>query len=210
MFKVPSSAHPALRILAIAVSVGLLAYLVWHAGPANLWQELVKLSWGFALVIVLAGISHLAKTWAWQMTLGNDQHKISFSRLVGLRLGAEAAGQLGILGQTFGDSIRVSHLSREIQTANSLASVTLDRGFYLVTGIVVAIAGILAALPMLPISHALRIYAELFVLGSAAFLLLMLMAVRKRWPLLRITLRHNLGWRAHINAKGIRIPRVST
>jgi hypothetical protein len=48
----------------------------------------------------------------------------------------------------------------------------------------VAIAGILAALPMLPISHALRIYAELFVLGSAAFLLLMLMAVRKRWPLL--------------------------
>jgi phosphatidylglycerophosphate synthase len=184
MFKVPSSAHPALRILAIAVSVGLLAYLVWHAGPANLWQELVKLSWGFALVIVLAGISHLAKTWAWQMTLGNDQHKISFSRLVGLRLGAEAAGQLGILGQTFGDSIRVSHLSREIQTANSLASVTLDRGFYLVTGIVVAIAGILAALPMLPISHALRIYAELFVLGSAAFLLLMLMAVRKRWPLL--------------------------
>jgi phosphatidylglycerophosphate synthase len=184
MFKVPSSAHPALRILAIAVSVGLLAYLVWHAGPANLWQELVKLSWGFALVIVLAGISHLAKTWAWQMTLVNDQHKISFFRLVGLRLGAEAAGQLGILGQTFGDSIRVSHLSREIQTANSLASVTLDRGFYLVTGIVVAIAGILAALPMLSISHALRIYAELFVLGSAAFLLLLLMTVRKRWPLL--------------------------
>jgi len=152
MFKVPSSAHRALRLLAIAVSVGLLAYLVWHAGLANLWQELVKLSWGFALVIALAGISHLAKTWAWQMTLGNDQHKISFSRLVGLRLGAEAAGQLGILGQTFGDSIRVSHLSREIQTANSLASVTLDRGFYLVTGIVVAIAGILAALPMLSIS----------------------------------------------------------
>ena len=33
MFKVPSSARPALRILAIAVSTGLFAYLVWHAGP---------------------------------------------------------------------------------------------------------------------------------------------------------------------------------
>jgi uncharacterized protein (TIRG00374 family) len=184
MFKVPSSARPALRILAIGGSAGLLAYLVWRAGPANLWQHLVKLGWGFTMVIALAGISHLAKTWAWQMTLGADQHRISFPRLVGLRLGAEAAGQLGILGQTFGDSIRVSHLSCEIQTANSLASVTLDRGLYLVTGIVVAIVGILAAMPMLSVSHALRIYAALFVLGSSAFLILTLMAVRNRWPLL--------------------------
>jgi phosphatidylglycerophosphate synthase len=190
MSKVQSSARQALRVLAIAVSAGLFAYLVWHAGPANLWQDLVKLGWGFALVIALAGIAHLVKTWAWQMTLGNDQHRISFPRLVGLRLGAEAAGQLGILGQTFGDSIRVSHLSREIKTANSLASVTLDRGLYLVTGILVAIVGILAALPMLSISQSLRIYAELFVFGSAAFLLLTLMAVRKRWPLLSGSARH--------------------
>lgn len=184
MSKVPSSVRPALRILAIAVSAGLFGYLVWHAGPANLWQQLVKLGWGFMLVIALAGISHLAKTWAWQMTLGKDQHRISFPRLVGLRLGAEAAGQLGILGQTFGDSIRVSHLSREIQTTNSLASVTLDRGLYLVTGIVVTIVGMLVALPMLSMSPTLRTYAELFVFGSAAFLLFTLMAVRKRWPLL--------------------------
>ncbi len=184
MFKVPLSARPALRILAIGVSAGLLAYLVWRAGPAHLWQHLIKLGWGFTIVIALSGVSHLVKTRAWQMTLGTDQHRISFPRLVGLRLGAEAAGQLGILGQTFGDSIRVSHLSCEIQTANSLASVTLDRGLYLVTGIVVTIVGILAAMPMLSVSHALRIYAALFVLGSSAFLILTLMTVRNRWPLL--------------------------
>src|SRR5208337_1181587 len=184
MFKLPSSARPALRILTMAVSAGLLAYLVWRAGPASLWQDLVKLGWNFTLVIALAGISHLAKTRAWQMTLGNDQYRIPFLRLVALRLGAEAAGQLGILGQTFGDSIRVSHLNREIRTANSLASVTLDRGLYLVTGIVLTIVGILAALPMLSISDALRVYAELFVMGSAVFLFLTLMAVRTRWPLL--------------------------
>jgi phosphatidylglycerophosphate synthase len=162
---------------------------VWHAGPAKLWQDVVRLGWGFTLVIAMAGISHLAKTRAWQLTLGKDQHRISFPRLVGLRLGAEAAGQLGILGQTFGDSIRVSHLSREIQIANSLASVTLDRGLYLVTGIVVIIAGILAALQMLSLSHALRIYAGLFVFGSTAFLSLTLMMLRKRWPLLSCSAR---------------------
>ena len=189
MFKVPASARPALRILAIGGSAGLFICLVWHAGPVNLWQDLAKLGWGFVLVIGLAGISHLAKAWAWRMTLGNDRHRISFPRLVGLRLGAEAAGQLGILGQTFGDSIRVSHLNREIRPANSLASVTLDRGLYLVTGIVVAIVGILAAMPMLSVSHALRIYAALFVLGSSALLIFTLVAVRNRWPILSKSVR---------------------
>jgi hypothetical protein len=80
-------------------SAGLLAYLVWHAGPGKLWHNLVRLGWGFTLVIVLTGLSHLARTWTWHTTLGKGRHKLSFPKLVGLRLGAEAAGQLGIVGQ---------------------------------------------------------------------------------------------------------------
>jgi len=184
MSKILSLARPALRLLAALASVALLGYLVWHAGPAVLLQNLIRLGWGFTVVIALAGISHLVRTWAWQLTLGEHQHKISFPNLVGLRLGAEAAGQLGILGQTFGDSVRVSHLSRQIQMTHCLASVTLDRGLYLVSGIVVTIAGLLAALPLLSLSHALHFYAGLFIVGSIAFLLFDLLAMRKRSPLL--------------------------
>jgi hypothetical protein len=75
-------------------------------------------------------------------------------------------------------------LSREVQTASCLASVTLDRGFYLATGIIVAVAGVVAALPALAGSHALRLYAGLFVFAATQFLLLTLLAVRKRWPFL--------------------------
>jgi len=162
----------------------LFAFLVWQAGPSKLRGNIVTLGWGFTLVIALAGVSHLAKTWAWRLTLGEDQYKISFARMLGLRLGAEAAGQLGIVGQTFGDSIRVSRMGRAIPMANGLASVTLDRGLYFVTGTMVTIAGILAALPVISLSHALRLYADLFVTALILFLLLTLLAVRKRWPLL--------------------------
>ena len=184
MLKISPTARPALRLFAILASTGLLAYLVWHAGPSNLWHNLVRLGWGFTLVIALGGLSHLARTWAWQMTLGKGRHKLSFPKLIGLRLGAEAAGQLGIVGQTVGDSIRVSHLSRQMQMGHSLASVTLDRGLYLVTGIIVIVSGLFAALPMLSLSHALRFYAGLFALGSITFLSLTLLVVRKRSPVL--------------------------
>src|SRR5260370_3563916 len=97
MPKISPPVRPALRLLAILASTGLLAYLVWQAGPGKLWHNLVSLGWGFTLVIVLAGVSHFARTWAWHMTLGNGRHKLSFPKLVGLRLGAEAARQLGIV-----------------------------------------------------------------------------------------------------------------
>src|SRR5271165_4848394 len=183
MFSIPPKARLPLPIAGISVSGGLFAYLVWRAGPNLLWQNLEKLGWGFTAVLALAGISHLAKTWAWQLTLGKDKEKVSFPRLVGLRLGAEAAGQLGILGQTFGDSIRVVQLSREISMGNSLASVALDRGFFVITAIIVIIAGILMGMPMLSGSHALPLYAGIFVFGAVALLLLALLTVRRRWPL---------------------------
>jgi phosphatidylglycerophosphate synthase/CTP:molybdopterin cytidylyltransferase MocA len=184
MLRIPSKAQLPLRLIAIAMSASFFVYLIWRAGPSKLWQSLSELGLGIILVIALAGVSHLARTWGWRLTLGGDQHKISFSRLVGLRLGAEAAGQLGILGQTFGDSVRVSRLSAEIPVASGLASVTLDRGLYVVTATVTTIAGILAALPLVGLSRALRLYASLFAFALIAFLMLTLFAVRKRWPVL--------------------------
>ena len=46
------------------------------------------------------------------------------------------------------------------------------------------IAGILAALPLVALSHALRLYASLFAFALIVFLILTLLAVRKRWPVL--------------------------
>jgi len=183
MSRIPPKKLLLLRLLAASMSVGLFAYLVWRVGPTKLWENLLSLGWGFMWVIALAGISHVAKTWAWRLTFGEDKRKVSFARMLGLRLGAEAAGQLGLLGQTFGDSVRVSRLTSEIPIANGVASVTLDRGLYAVTAAMTTVAGILAALPLVSLSYALRLYAGLFVLALTIFMVMALLAMRKRWPL---------------------------
>ena len=46
------------------------------------------------------------------------------------------------------------------------------------------IAGLMAAMPQLSHSHAMRLFATLFVLGATAFLGLILLAIRKRSPIL--------------------------
>src|SRR5882757_4232470 len=54
---------------------------------------------------------------------------------------------------------------------------------------VTTIAGILAALPLVGLSRALRLYASLFAFALTAFLMLTLFAVRKRWPVLSWSVR---------------------
>src|SRR6266446_10072836 len=66
MFKIPPKARRALRVLAVAMSTGLFGYLIWRTGPSKLWENVMTLGWGFTWVIALAGVSHLAKTWAWR------------------------------------------------------------------------------------------------------------------------------------------------
>jgi uncharacterized protein (TIRG00374 family) len=184
MLRIPLAARLPLRILAGFLGAVLFGYLIWRSSPDRLWENAVKLGWGFIWVLAAGGISHVFKTWAWRLTLDDHKDKVSFPRLLGLRLGAEAAGQLGIVGQTFGDSVRLARLSPDIPKANGLASVTLDRGLYTVTGILVLIAGVVGALPMFWQSHTVCLFASLFVVILSTFLLLILLAVRNRWQVI--------------------------
>jgi phosphatidylglycerophosphate synthase len=171
-----------LRLLAGTLGVLLLTHLVRRAGPANLLQSMATLGWRLGLVVALGGVSHLVKTWAWRLALLGEKRQASFGRMLGLRLGSEAVGQLGILGQMFGESLRVALLSPTVSLAGGIASVTLDRAFSILTAAVVTIAGMIALLAVLPLPHTLSLYAGLCALTLLGVVAVMALAVRKRWP----------------------------
>src|ERR1700686_5127495 len=103
-----------LRMIAGMFGALLLAFLVRRTGTSVLRESIAAIGWGLSLVIALTGVSHVLKTWAWRITLLDEKRHVSFSRMLGLRLGSEAVGQLGFLGQMFGENLRVSLLSSTI------------------------------------------------------------------------------------------------
>ncbi len=145
-------------------------------------QQVKTIGWGFGLVLLLGGIGHLIKTWAWRLTFLCDIQNVSFARTFALRLIAEAIAILGLPGQVLGEAARVSLLGSDVPTANSISSVTLDRGLYLVTSAIVAVVGMICALLLVPLSRNWRLYALLFAFGSAAMLVASAVAIRQRWP----------------------------
>ena len=93
------------RLAAALLGLLLLAHLVRRAGPTRIVEGIAAVGWGVVLVIGLAGVSHLARTWAWRLTLLDEKDRASFRRMLALRLTSEAAGQIGVFGQVFGDAI---------------------------------------------------------------------------------------------------------
>src|SRR5271166_5528501 len=179
----PTKRRP-LRLLTVIFGCVLLAYLVDKIGLPKLMQDVEKLGWGIAVVIALGGVGHVAKAWAWRLALPGEGNKVSFLQFFKLRLASEAVGQLGILGQAFGEGLRVSALGSELPIASRVSSVTMDRGLFVVTGALVALVGIVAAAFSMNLARRWVSYAAIFAVALIALLLALALAVQKQWPVL--------------------------
>jgi phosphatidylglycerophosphate synthase len=171
-------------LLAGAFGLFLLAYLVHRAGPAKLLASIATLRWGLGLVLLWGGVAHIVKASAWRLTLLEDKRHVSFARLLGLRLSSEAVGQLGGLAQMFGEGLRVSLLGSAMPLSTGIASVTIDRVFFVLSAAVVSAIGLLSVLIALPLPHTLAPYASVSALIFLLIILLSAVAIAKRWPVL--------------------------
>jgi len=173
-----------LRLAAALLGITLLACLVHRTGLEIVVQQAKTVGWGMALIIALGGISHLVKTWSWRLTFLCDLRQLSFGRTFALRLISEGIGKLGIAGQLVGETTKVSFLGSSVPIANSVSSVTLDRGLYVLTSAMVSVAGIVSALLLISLSKSWRLY--LVLMASVLLLLLVAtaVAVQRRWPVL--------------------------
>ena len=177
------------RFAAVLLGVALLISLIRRTGPSTVVEQVKTVGWGLLLTIALGGISHLTKTLAWRLTFSCDIRNVSFARTFGLRLVSETIGSFGLPGQALGETARVYLLGSALPVANSISSVTLDRGLYIVTSALVSVTGILTALFLLPLSDTWRLYAFLFAIGLAVWLVVTAVAFQRRWPVLSDTAR---------------------
>jgi phosphatidylglycerophosphate synthase/uncharacterized membrane protein YbhN (UPF0104 family) len=172
------------RLPTALIGVLLLAHLIRRVGPSKLLEGIASVGWGILLVIVLAGLSLLVRTWAWRLMLLDARHKPSLGRMFALRLGSEAAGQVGVLGQVFGDTWRVAGLGAELPLTSRITSVALDRTLYTLSSTIVTIAGIISLAFLLPLPGKFAIYAKVFGFFLVLSVCLAVIAVRRRWRLI--------------------------
>jgi hypothetical protein len=184
VIKLQSLTRISLRVFAALLGPGLLAYLVFRAGPGVIWQQVQVVGCGFALIIILGGLSQLIRTSAWRQTITYDIKGLRWSRSIGAQLASDACGQLGVAGKLLGEGVRVSLLSPVVPLDRGLSSCAIDGGLHLLTAAVVAVFGISITLLHFPLSGQWRVYAFVFSGVLIAVVLLAAVAVASGWQLM--------------------------
>ena len=184
MYRLNVQYRQMVRFSATLLGIALLVFLIRGTGLSTVVGQVKAVGWGLGLIIALGGISHLTKTFAWRLTFLCGIRNVSFARAFGLRLVAETIGSLGLPGQILGETARVYFLGSALPVANSISSVTLDRGLYISTSALVSVTGILAALSLLSLSGTWRLCAFLFACALAVLLVLTAVTFQRRWPIL--------------------------
>src|SRR5579864_5919459 len=177
-----------LRFFAALLGFGLLGYLVFRSGPGAVWKQLQAVGWGFALVIVLGGLSQLAKTCAWRQAFTCDISGLSWFRSFVAQLISDGIGQFGVAGKVVGEGTRISLLGRAVPLPNALSAGAIDGALHIFTAVLVTVSGLSATLLVAPLSAAWRVYAVLLIIVLISAVILAVVSVRNRWQLLgRVT-----------------------
>ncbi|MBI3950541.1 MAG: flippase-like domain-containing protein [Acidobacteria bacterium] len=180
------------RIILAGLGVGLFAFLVWRVGPWRLAENIHELGWGLLAIFGLGGVSHVVKTWAWRFTFARQHRMIPFLRMLSIRLAGEAVSQLSFAGQVFGETTRALMMRSAVPMVSGVSSVVLDRGMYTFTGLLLIVLGALLSLVALQLSETVQVYDTVVAVGLVGFALLVVVAVRQRWPVLSAAV-HALG-----------------
>jgi len=172
-----------LRFFAALLGFGLLGYLVFRSGPGTVWKQLQAVGWGFALVILLGGLSQLAKTCAWRHAFTCDISGLSWFRSFVAQLISDGFGQLGVAGKVVGEGTRISLLRRAVPLSNALSAGAIDGALHTFTALLITVSGISATLLLAPLSGTWRTYAVLLVAVLMSAVILAVVSVRNRWQL---------------------------
>jgi hypothetical protein len=165
------------------LGLGLVAYLVFRSGPEAVWRQLQAVGWGFALVILLGGLSQLAKTCAWRQAFTCDISGLSWFRSFVAQLISDGIGQFGVAGKVLGEGTRISLLRRAVPLSNALSAGAIDGALHSFTAVLITVSGISATLLLAPLPNTLRAYAVLIVAVLISAVIFAAVAVRNRWQL---------------------------
>jgi phosphatidylglycerophosphate synthase len=166
-----------IRLGALAIGVVLFAITLYYINLKTAIDTIDDLGVALPLALVVSGVWHLVRTWAWAWCFPAIEDRgiahrlcnpgpVSFARLARVRLAAEAFSYLTLRGIA-GEPLKVVLLGDTVDARQATAAVALERiAYVIVTTWIVGVGSILAIIG-LPLSHTWFRVFRAFAIGAA-------------------------------------------
>jgi putative ABC transport system permease protein len=164
-----------LQTLAFLLGLALLIYVIRRVGLQPLFDALLRVGFGFFIVLGLSGLRHVFRTIAMRAAVPREHRQISFRNAFAARLGGEAISFLTFTGPLLGEATKVALLRKRVPLTYGVPALVVDNLIYNLSVVFFILSGACVmlfnyALPK-PVYTVLIIIASLAALGilTAAF-----------------------------------------
>ena len=172
-----------LNILVAIIGAALLVFTIRRVGWAEVVSGVTSVGWWFVLVVILGAVRMACRARAWMICAQDPaQHSstpalqhpstsapqhLRFRDAFGAMLAADALGNLTPLGLLASEPTKIMLTRSRISTVTSVASVTIENGFYTASVLVVLLAGTWFFFQRAGVPPALEQLAEVIVIAIA-------------------------------------------
>jgi putative ABC transport system permease protein len=173
-----------LQTLAFLLGLGLLIYVINRVGVQPLFDALLRIGFGFFVVLGLSGLRHVLRTISMRAAVPPEHRRITFRHAFAARLGGEAISFLTFTGPLLGEATKVALLRKRVPLTYGVPALVVDNLIYNLSVVFFVLSGAVVMLLRYPLPPG--VYLALLVIAAlaASGILIAAIAAKRRVMLL--------------------------
>jgi len=157
-----------LQTLAFLLGLALLIYVINLVGLQPLFDALLRIGFGFFVILGLSGLRHVLRTIAMRAAVPPEHRRITFRQAFAARLGGEAISFLTFTGPLLGEATKVALLRKRVPLTYGVPALVVDNLIYNLSVVFFILSG--ACVMLLSYRLPTPVYTVLIIIASIAAL----------------------------------------
>ena len=174
-----------LQSLAFLLGLGLLIYVIHRVGLQPLFDALLRVGFGFFVILGLSGLRHFLRTISMRAAVPAEHRRISFRHAFAARLGGEAISFLTFTGPLLGEATKVALLRKRVPLTYGVPALVVDNLLYNLSVVFFVLSGACVMLARYPLPPS--VYLVLLGIAALAALGIMIAAVAAKRRVMLMT-----------------------
>jgi putative ABC transport system permease protein len=173
-----------LQTLAFVLGLGLLIYVINRVGVQPLFDALLRIGFGFFIVLGLSGLRHVLRTISMRAAVPREHRRITFRHAFAARLGGEAISFLTFTGPLLGEATKVALLRKRVPLTYGVPALVVDNLIYNLSVVFFVLSGAVVMLLRYPLPPGVYLVLMVIAAVAASGILIAAIAAKRRVMLL--------------------------
>jgi putative ABC transport system permease protein len=173
-----------LQALAFLLGLGLLIYVINRVGVQPLFDALLRIGFGFFIILGLSGLRHVLRTISMRAAVPAEHRRITFRHAFAARLGGEAISFLTFTGPLLGEATKVALLRKRVPLTYGVPALVVDNLLYNLSVVFFVLTGAVVMLWWYPLPEEVNIVLVAIALIATLGILAVAFAAKRRVMLL--------------------------